>query len=254
MGAEGQTAEEMRQVLKLGQENKFMVAQRYEDYLKSNFDKSDEKAPQLRMANAVYANDYLKLLPQFNMIAQYYFQSKAESLDFSKSQEVASYINSWVEEQTNNKIKDLIQSDAINSDTTAILVNAIYFKAKWYNPFSTDTTRKMTFFMQNKQKNSIDMMYTGDYFNYVDLPELNAEAVELPYENSDISMLVILPYEIEGLKMLENKLKGKDLNDITSQMREERIEVYLPKFRIAFQIDLKEPLQQVNVFTNISTK
>ena len=51
-----------------------------------------------------------------------------ETVDFSKSEVTRSRINTWVENQTNNKIKDLIAAGALTSQTKLVLVNAIYFK------------------------------------------------------------------------------------------------------------------------------
>lgn len=88
-------------------------------------------------------------------------------------------------------------------------------------------------------------MYQDDKFNYVDLPEYNAKALEMSYKDSDLSMLLILPNQVDGLSKLETQLKGVDLNDISSKMRSEDVDVFLPKFRIEFDINLKEPLTKV---------
>ncbi|XP_046810747.1 serine protease inhibitor 42Dd-like isoform X2 [Lucilia cuprina] len=254
-GAEGETAEEMRKVLKLGVGNKTQVAEKYGEFLKTAFthSKSEEKGPQLKMANRVYVNNQLKLLPQFNKIAQDYFQSQAENVDFTQSEAVAKQINNWVAQQTENKIQDLLTPDAVNGDTSAVLVNAIYFKGKWLNPFSEITTSKADFHLNSKQKLEVDTMYTDDRFGYVELPELKATALEMPYENSELSMLIILPNEIEGLEKLEENLKGLDLNDITSKMSVESVDVFLPKFRIEFDIDLKEPLKKMGMSSIFSS-
>ncbi|XP_065369236.1 serine protease inhibitor 42Dd isoform X2 [Calliphora vicina] len=248
-GAEGETAEEMRKVLKLGQGNKTHVAEKYGEFLKTAFKqtKANEKAPQLKMANRLYVNDHLKVKTQFNKIAQDFFDSQAENVDFSQSQKVVEKINNWVAQQTENKIKDLLQADAVDGDTSAVLVNAIYFKAKWLHPFSEATTSKATFHLNSKQNMEVDTMYTDDRFGYVELPELQATALEMPYENSDISMLIILPNEIEGLEKLESKLRGVDLNDITSKMFVKSVDVFLPKFRLEFDINLKEPLNKLGL-------
>ncbi|XP_037825047.1 serine protease inhibitor 42Dd isoform X2 [Lucilia sericata] len=254
-GAEGETAEEMRKVLKLGLGNKTQVAEKYGEFLKAAFKprQSNEKGPQLKMANRVYVNNEIKLLPQFNKIAQDYFQSQAENVDFSQREAVVEQINNWVAQQTENKIKDLLTPDALNDDTSAVLVNAIYFKGKWLHPFSEITTSKADFHLNSKQKLEVDTMYTDDRFGYVELPELEATALEMPYENSDLSMLIILPKQIDGLEKLESNLKGLDLNDITSKMLVESVDVFLPKFRIEFDIDLKEPLKKMGMSSIFSS-
>ena len=247
-GAEGHTAEEMRKVLKLPEDDKTQVLEQYKIFLKTFFKsaKSTEDAPLLKMANRLYVNKQLNISPEFNTIAQDYFNTQAENVDFNKNKQVVENINHWVEQQTENKIKNLLAPDAVNGQTSAVLVNAIYFKAKWLHPFSATSTSKAAFFINNKQKIEVDTMFTDDRFGYVELPELEATALEMPYKDSDMSMLIILPNDKEGLEKLETKLKNWDLNQITTKMSVQDVEVFLPKFRIEYNIDLKEPLKQVS--------
>jgi serpin B len=78
------------------------------------------------------------------------------------------------------------------------------------------------------------------------LEDLQSTAVELPYKDSDISMLIILPNKKTGLKELESKLKTLDLNDISSKMYSTEVNVEIPKFKIEFEVELKEPLTKVS--------
>lgn len=251
-GAEGETANEMRKVLKFGQGDKTEIFKNYGDFLKSSFKSTTPNGPQLKMANRLYVNDKLQVSAKFNKIAKDNFDTLAENVDFKNSKSTVEKINNWVEQQTENKIKNLMQSDAVNDDTSAVLVNAIYFKAKWLNPFSEQSTSKSGFHINSKQQVQVDTMYIDDRFNYADLPELDATALELPYENSDLSMLIILPKQVEGLQNLESKLQGLDLNEITSKMSESDVDVFLPKFRIEFDIDLKEPLMKMGLSSMFS--
>ena len=235
-GAERHTAEEMRKVLKLSEGDKKQALSRYKEFLEKLFKPSN-----------TFENDF-QIKPQFNTIAQHYFDAQAENVDFNRNQQVVENINQWVERQTENKIKNLLQTDSVNAGTTAVLVNAVYFNAKWLKPFNEEFTRKAPFYMNNKQQIEVDMMSTYDRFAYARLPELEATALEMPYKDSDISMLIILPNEKEGLEKLETKLKGCDLNKITSEMSIHKAEVYLPKFRIEFDIDLEKPLREVTFF------
>lgn len=245
-GADGETAQEMRKTLILGEGDKRQVAQNYGEFLTAAL-KNTKKSngPILKMANAVYVNQNLKISEDFNKISSEFFDAKAESVNFGNSQEAIKNINTWVEEQTENKIKNLLQPGAVDADTSSVLVNAIYFKALWQKPFSDMSTSKSSFKINTKQEVQVDMMYQDDKFNYVDLPEYNAKALEMSYKDSDLSMLLILPNQVDGLSKLETQLKGVDLNDISSKMRSEDVDVFLPKFRIEFDINLKEPLTKV---------
>uniref|UniRef100_A0A1L8EFW9 Putative serpin n=1 Tax=Haematobia irritans TaxID=7368 RepID=A0A1L8EFW9_HAEIR len=251
-GAEAETAQEMRKVLHLGEGDRSQVAQNYGEFLKNTFKNPKTNGAILKMANRIYVNQNLKISDNFNKIATEFFDTKAESVNFGNSQETINNINSWVEQQTESKIKNLLAPNSVDGDTSSVLVNAIYFKAKWKNPFSDVSTTKSNFKVNSKQEVQVDMMYQDDKFRYADLPEYNAKALEMPYEKSDLSMLVILPNEVEGLAKLESQLKGVDLNDITSKMYTADVDVFLPRFRIEFDIDLKEPLKKMGLTSMFS--
>ncbi|XP_073847021.1 uncharacterized protein [Musca autumnalis] len=246
-GADGETAEEMHKVLYLGEGDKRQVVQNYGEFLSELFKTPKANGPILKMANRLYVNENLKIAEEYNKITTEYLDAKAENVDFRNSQEAINKINTWVEEQTEKKIKNLMQPGSVDGRTSAVLVNAIYFKAKWLKPFSDWATRKQGFKINNKQKAEVDMMYQDDEFQYGELPEYEAKVLEMPYENSDLSMMIILPNDVEGLDKLEERLKGVDLNEISSKLRTDDVDVFLPKFHIEFDLDLKEPLQKMGL-------
>lgn len=243
LGAEGKMAAELRQALKLDEEDKLLIAQRYGEYLQTILTKSKENAPQLIMSNRMFVNK-LKVLSHYKDLVLEHFQLQTERLDFSKSKEEVQEINEWIEKHYVNKIKKCLPPDAVNEETSAILVNTIFFKGKWLNPFNSINTSKMPFYKNENENITVDMMYTYNKFNYAELPEFDAKAIELPYENSEISMMIILPNKMGDLKNLEKKLVGKDLNDISSKMTEQNVKLSLPKFSIEYDIDLKDHLKK----------
>ncbi|XP_073847851.1 serine protease inhibitor 42Dd-like [Musca autumnalis] len=246
-GADGETAEEMRKVLYLGEGDKRQVVQNYGEFLGELFKTPKANGPILKMANRLYVNENLKIAEEYNKITTEYLDAKAENVDFRNSQEAINKINTWVEEQTEKKIENLMQPGSVDGGTSAMLVNAIYFKTKWLKSFIDFATRKQEFKMDNKHKVQVDMMYQDAEFQYGELPEYEAKVLEMPYENSDLSMMIILPNDVEGLAKLEERLKGVDLNEISSKLRTNDADVFLPKFHIEFDFDLKEPLQKMGL-------
>ena len=198
-------------------------------------------------ANKIYVMKNYSVKRSFNEIATKSFASEAQSLDFSENQQSAATINGWVEENTNNKIKDLISPDSLSGDTRMILVNAIYFKGFWTYQFKKSDTYKAPFYLNEQDSVQVDFMKTKKHFKYGRLPELDATAIELPYKDSDISMLIILPNSRTGLSALEAKLNTIDLGDISSKLYSQEVNVEIPKFKIEFDISLNEPLQKVNL-------
>lgn len=248
LGAKGDTAEEMRKVLRLGQGDKTRVAENFGDFVRTLSKKqktTETDAPQLAIANRIYVAEGHRIAPEFNRIALEHFDAEAENVDFYNNEKARYTINKFVEEQTENKIRDLVKPGVLDADTAMVLVNAIYYKGKWKYPFDARRTNEQNFNINTRKQQNVKFMVNEILLNYAELPELDAKVVELPYNNSDITMMLILPNAIEGLEALETKLKNMDLNVISEKLNEKYIRVYLPKFRLEHEVDLKEPLMKV---------
>lgn len=92
---------------------------------------------------------------------QEYFLADPQGLDFSQAQEASHTINQWVEEQTKEKIKDLVKPDMLNALTKLVLVNAIYFKGDWEQKFDKKHTRKGDFHVTPDHVVQVDMMFNS---------------------------------------------------------------------------------------------
>ncbi|XP_030387491.1 serine protease inhibitor 42Dd-like [Scaptodrosophila lebanonensis] len=246
MGAAGTTAEELRNGLRLGAGNKIEIAKDFGDFWKKVISCSG-KGTELKLLNRLYMHSNLKWKADFNEIAVEYFHSTADSLKFEDSLEATQQINAWVERETNNRIKQLLQPDAVDASTSAIIINVLYFKGKWKIPFMPESTLRDDFYVDNAKHIEVDMMYQDDKFLYADLPELNAKALKLPYEESDLFMHILLPNTICGLPSLESNLMKLNLQEIDKQMSLEHVEVAMPKFTIEYDIDLRDPLRSLGI-------
>lgn len=203
------------------------------------------------VANKVYVMEKYSVKPSFQNIAYNSFKSEAQSLNFAANQQAASTINSWVEDHTNNKIKDLISADSLNSDTRMVLVNAIYFKGFWQHQFDKQQTFKAPFFLNEHDSVDVDFMRIKKHFNYGVFDDLDATALELPYKDSDITMMIILPNKRGGLATLENKLGTINFSEMSNKMYSQEVNVEIPKFKIEFDIKLNEPLKKVKLVEDV---
>lgn len=240
MGAKGKTAEEMATVMKFKPDTHESVANNFQTLMTTI---NDSKV--IKIANKIYVQENYPVKAAFNEIATKKFSSEAQNLDFAKSAQSAGVINAWVEEKTNNKITNLIDPSALTSDTRMVLVNAIYFKGFWQQKFKTEQTRPGPFWTSETESVQVDMMHTKARFNYGVFDNLDATAIEMGFNDTDITMLIILPNKKEGLSALESKLHTIDLNEITSQMYSQEVIVSLPKFKIEYEISLNDVLKKV---------
>lgn len=241
MGAGGETASEMDQSMGLTAVSEEELADKYFSIL-SQYENSNL----LKIANKIYIKKNYEIQDKFNELLTTKFFSSAENIDFDDKVIAAKTMNNWVESKTNNLIKDLIPADSLDRDTRLVLMNAIHFKGEWVHAFPARSTQEADFYIDETNTVKVQMMYTTANFRYGDFPELDATALEMPYKNSDLSMLVILPNSRTGLVALEEKLKNTSLQDLTSRMNSYKVVVRMPKFKAEFSIELKRVLEKVS--------
>ncbi|XP_017838180.1 serine protease inhibitor 42Dd isoform X2 [Drosophila busckii] len=242
LGAEGETAAELDRGLGLVSTDERQIAESFHQVI-SAYEKSDI----LRIANKIYVMQGYNLRAQFNELLSKQFLSGAENVDFSRNAEAAGKINTWVEQQTNHLIKDLVPASALDGFTRLVLVNAIHFKGNWVHEFPAHATRNDKFHLNNVDSIDVPMMNVKARFRYANLPNLDASALEMPYKDSDLSMLIVLPNTKTGLSQLEEKLRSTPISLITEQLRSTEVQVKLPKFKAEFQVELSEAFQQLGM-------
>lgn len=203
-------------------------------------------AATLEIANKIYIQEGRHLNKHFEEIAASKFKSGVEIVNFAESEKCAESINHFVEERTSRKIKDLIKPDQLDADTRSVLVNAIYFKAPWESQFNPEYTEKRDFHNSETEKVSVDFMYKDSIFNFAKIDALDASALELKYANSTMSFVIVLPNARNGLSSLESKLKDYDLAKIGEMFQARGYEIFVPKFKVEYEIKLNNVLQNVS--------
>jgi serpin B len=228
-GAKESTAEEMADVLNILQDNEsfHQYVQVLYDYFNINSEYN------ISTANALWVDDSLELLDDYLNIIYDYYHGNSTEVDFDKPVEAAEIINSWVENQTNNLIKDLIQPDDITPLTALILTNAIYFKGIWKVQFDSKNTTDRDFEDFSGDIISVPTMCltnTEDLFNYTENEDL--QILELPYTGDEISMIVLLPKDNDDFSGIINSIDNDNLTEWINSMTEREVNIYLPKFKV----------------------
>ncbi|CAM4696637.1 unnamed protein product [Leuciscus chuanchicus] len=229
--------------------------QKPEDQIHSSFKKfmSDLNKPGvpyvLSLANRLYGEQSYQFVEKFLNDAKSYYEAGLEKVDFKNKSEAARVnINKWVEKKTQEKIKDLVPKGAIDGMTKLVLVNAIYFKGNWEKKFPKEATRDGQFKLNKNQNKPVKMMHQKAHFPLGFIPELNSQVLELPYVGKNLSMLIILPNEIEddttGLQKLEKALTYEKLMEWTKPevMRQQEVQISLPRFKMEEKYDMKSLL------------
>jgi serpin B len=244
-GAKGETAAEMAEVLhftvpqeQLHPAFAALAAKLHGDIKKEGY--------QLRIANRLWGQAGSHFLPAFLQTTRDCYRAELAQVDFARSTEaVRKTINTWIEEKTEKKIKDLIARGVLSPTTQLVLTNAIYFKGDWQRKFEAKSTRDAPFLLTPQKKVMAPMMRQTGRFAYGVAGEV--QVLELPYVGKDLSMLVLLPKKIDGLADLEKKLSVKALAAWTSDLREQKVKVELPKFKMTSSFRLEKVLRSMGM-------
>lgn len=249
LGTRGNTALELMKVLHVDSVSSDDLGKSMKNFIDSLNRASDENN-KLLIANRLFVQKSFEILPSFQQGMREFYHAEIASVDYIANVEKArEEINKWVEQQTNDKIKDLIPAGMLGSDTRLTLVNAIYFKSVWQEKFKKEDTFTGSFFPSQKEEMKVEMMCQEGDFKFVESKDLACQILEMPYLGNKLSMVIFLPVEIDGLAKLENRITyvtlQQSLSLLDGSMGE--VEVILPKFKLTQQFDLNDVLAKMGV-------
>lgn len=245
-GARGQTAEEIKSVFHFPENN---VLRPNFAAIYNEINKKD-KPYKLSTGNALWVQQNYKLLDEYLSAVEKYYGGKAANLDFAgETEKSRQTINTFIEQQTVNRIKDLIPQGILDAATKLVLTNAIYFKGTWVWEFDKADTREQDFKITPTNVIKTPMMHMDNEkakFNYADVGDL--QILELPYKGDEISMLVLLP--TGNLDTIEPNLTTEKLEEWKNQMKEEKLDaISLPKFEFDTKYFMAQTLSAMGMPT-----
>ena len=205
----------------------------------------DGKGFRLNIANAIWGQQGYDFLQDFlDKLAENYGAGMkiANFTEAPENSRVA--INDWVAQQTEEKIKDLIPSGTIDNLTRLVLTNAIYFNAAWLHPFDVRATAEGDFHLLTGNSIKAPMMRQTESFGYAS--GAGYQAVELLYDGSEISMVILLP-DKGTFESFENSLNAELISQTSKNLSHNRIELTMPSFEFEAQFKLGETLKKMGM-------
>lgn len=238
-GARGTTAAEMEKALHLG-----LPADRLHPAMGTLLRSLNaaHAGYQLRLADALWAQQGEPFLPAFLDLTKADYAAGFRPVDFAKAPEKARLtINQWVEQQTEDKIKDLLQPGVVTPDTRLVLTNAIYFKANWNTQFKKADTKEEDFHLAGGQTVRAPLMHREGRFSYFNGGTF--QVLEIPYTGAELSMIVLLPNDAGGLPAVEQSLTPSKLKQWLGQLHPvPKVILTLPRFKMTEQFELGKAL------------
>lgn len=236
-GARGNTQKELSDALELSiPADKIPSAYKvYLDYLNAL---GADGGIRLQSAQALVSTGHGGLSDEFNKLLGQSFD--AELFDGGLEE-----INAWVSEKTEGKIPKLL--DQLPPNDVAVILNAIYFKGDWAQPFNKKHTRDTDFYVSAEDTVSVPLMTQKAIVPFVQ--EKSFQAVALPYAGNKVDMVILLPNDKTGLSALEKDLTHKKLQAVflSLQQNQKKVRIFIPRFKMTSSCSLVKPFNQLGV-------
>ncbi|XP_043833281.1 plasminogen activator inhibitor 2 isoform X2 [Dromiciops gliroides] len=187
----------------------------------------------LESANKLFGEKCSKFKEEYLRRCEEYYSAEPQPVNFRQDANGArKEINSWVETQTKGKIPELLPEDSVDDKTRLVLVNAVYFKGKWKTPFESKAKKPQPFRVTLTERKPVQMMYLKAKLHIGYIQELKAQILELPYAGE-----------------LEREITHKKLNEWMQKatMESDDVHVFLPKFKLEENYELKSLLQSMGM-------
>lgn len=244
-GARDETERQMAEVLHFG----LPQAQLHKTFgsLEKRLNEAGEEGRyELSVANALWGQAGYNFLKGFLELTEASYGAGLKEVDFAgQTEKSRQIINGWVEEKTKDKIKDLIGPGVLNPLTRLVLTNAIYFKGDWLNQFDKKLTRDEPFKLNRSEQVKVPVMHIKERLGYRADDKL--QMLQLPYEGEELSMIILLPVEIDGLAEVERLLTTEKLDEWTKGLRKQEVDVSLPKFKMTTKFELADYLKKMGM-------
>jgi serpin B len=247
-GARGQTQDQMARTFHWGSSSGqaglwsgAQVAQFMGALIRDQSRRSSQGDYEWTVANALWGQKDIAFAADFLKTIKTEYTGGLKLTDFVADPEGARLtINSWVRDQTHEKIQDIIPSRVLGKDTRLVLTNAVYFKGNWMNPFSKTATAPAHFHLISGQDVNVPMMNRTGNYAYAETRQL--QILELSYKGKELSMLILLPRNPNGLGEVEKSLANDTVTSYVHQLGDREVDTTIPKFTLNCEFGVAEML------------
>ena len=204
-----------------------------------------QTVPRMTNANAVWGQKGFPILPGYLDVLAVNYGAGLNQVDFiDDTEEARQSINTWVEDRTNDRIKDLIPQGGVSTLTRLVLTNAVWFKSNWASQFSENNTTSRPF--TSRDGSSSPAPFMRQTFSVPYSKVAGCQAVDLPYAGDELSMLVIMP-DAGTFDRFLGSLTPTVLADITGQLATKTVDLSLPKFTFTRSASMRTILESLGM-------
>ncbi|XP_056150616.1 alpha-1-antitrypsin homolog [Lampris incognitus] len=243
-GAEHDTYNQMRDVLhyNIPSLNKTKINYAYEHITHMLFYHQD----QIALISALALGSGFELEKAYNDIIKHYYHGNTVKVDFAEQAEAVKQINTFIAQETKNKITDLLKE--VDAETVMMLLSSMYYSGTWANSFDPSKTTKADFHVSETKKVTVDMMQKNENLGFYEDNENHVTVVKTHFTGNN-SMIIVLPDEGK-MEEVEAKLDFALIDHWRTSVSPKSVDLYLPRFSISADGKVGELLKEMGM-TNV---
>lgn len=167
--------------------------------------------------NSFWADQKVPFSESFLEGLQRTYGAEVQRVNFRNRTHLQRSINAWIGKQTRERLRNVVPLDMLHPEGTFVAVNAMWMEAEWASQFEDGMTRNEDFFVRADQTISVPMMNQVTPFRYA-VTDV-AELVEMPYRDTPIGFVLVVPRKGVELARVEAQLSWKELDAWDAELR-----------------------------------
>ena len=197
---------------------------------------------QLSIANSLWVMKGDSLLKEYENSVKTYYNAETAVID-PNDPGMAGRINNWVKGATKGMIDSIIEQ--IPGDLSVLILNAVYFKGVWAQPFPGGMTADLPFTCFDKTKKTAKMMYMQAKLPYYE--EKGFQSVSMDYGKGKFAMVVVLPAAGTDMAMFISSFGADKWNTVVSGMGNVKVEMGMPRFTAESDMGLNDTMSALGM-------
>ena len=193
---------------------------------------SAEPTVTVEVANRLFPDDDFSPLPAFLDTAAAHYGATAQPINTADGAAAAEVVNRWVSERTRGLVPVIVSRDAVQ-DQRLVLVNTVYLKADWVEPFLPEWTDDGRFTTGGGGSVTVPFMRDREPVHRRFVRLEGADAVELPYRGDELAMWLVVPHDVAGLAAVEESLDAESLAGLAGAAQAGYVDLTMPKWEQA---------------------
>ncbi len=238
-GADGETREAMMAALSSAGLSEELINTASRDWM-TLLEQTGDKT-ELFISNSIWVRDSYPVNTEFLQRNADFFRAGAHTLDFGLPAAVTT-INDWVKTATRSKIDKIVED--IDPDVMLYLINAIYFKSDWKNPFAGDSTRDGLFLAPDGE---ITVKYMNETASMDLIKKDDIRGIWLPYVDESFGFFAILPDQDTDVRDWISTLDSDTLSVLIDTRQSTSVTLSLPKFEVSYEDSLINELAKLGM-------